>query len=105
MKTLKQLECLRKIHKLIRNENTGTPLEFAIKLHLSQRQLYNLLEKLKEMEAPIQYCRKSATYYYNDDFDLLVNISVQILINHETKTIYAGQTALSKNSFTAMLVQ
>jgi hypothetical protein len=105
MKTLKQLEYLRKTHKLIKLADTGTPLEFANKLHLSQRQLYNILEKLKEMEAPLQYCRKSTTYYYSNDFDLLVNISVQILIDEELKTIYAGHTVLAQNYLTARLVQ
>jgi len=105
MKTLKQLERLRKAHKLIRQENTGTPKEFAIKLHISERQIYNILEQLKDMDAPLLFNRKANTYYYSYDFDLLVNISVQVLIHNELKTIYAGYTFLNKNFSTARIVR
>ena len=105
MKTLKQLERLRKAHKLIQQQHTGTPAEFANKLHISERQLYNILERLKEIDAPLLYNRKTNTYYYQHDFDLLVNITVQVLVHEELKTIYAGQILLEENFFTAMIVQ
>ncbi len=97
MKTLKQLERLRKAHKLIQQQNTGTPAEFAIKLHISERELYRLLEYLKEMDATICFSRNSNTYFYKEDFDLLVHISVQVLVKEEIKTIYAGRTLLKEN--------
>lgn len=105
MKTLKQLERLRKAHKLIQQENTGTPKELSIKLHISERQVYNILDQLKEMDAPLLFSRKSNTYYYCYDFDLLVNISVQVLINNELRTIYAGYTYLKENFATERLLQ
>jgi len=58
MKTLKQLEHLQKAHKLILQENTGTPKEFANKLGICRRQLYNILEYLKEKDAPITIQQK-----------------------------------------------
>jgi len=97
MKTLKQLERLRKAHKLIQQENTGTPVEFAKRLDISRRQLYNIIEYLKEVDAPILYNRKTNTFYYNYDFDLLVNVSVQVLVKEELITIYAGNTLLKEN--------
>ncbi len=112
MKTLKQLERLQKVHKLIKQQNTGTPFELANKLHISERELYRLLEYLKEADASISFTRNSNTYYYTNDFDLLVNISVQVLVKEEIKTIYAGSTLFYKNlkkmqqlSSTAMLWQ
>lgn len=96
MKTLKQLERLRKVHKLILLENTGAPTEFAKKLHISNRELYRILEYLKELDAKVIYCRKSNTYYYKENFDLLINISVQVLAKDCVKTIYAGATLLSE---------
>ncbi len=36
MKTLKQLERLRKAHQLIQQATTGTPAEFANRLHISE---------------------------------------------------------------------
>ena len=97
MKTLKQLERLRKAHKLIKQENTGTPVEFAKKLHVSERELYRILEYLKEVDAVISFSRTSNSYYYTADFDLLVNVSVQVLVKDELVTIYAGSILLKEN--------
>ena len=105
MKTLKQLERLRKAHQLIQQECTGTPSEFANKLNISERQLYNITDYLKEIDAPIKYQRKTETYYYTTSFDLLINISVQVLISDEVRNIYAGATFLNENFLTARLLQ
>lgn len=107
MKTLKQLERLRKVNKLIKQQNTGTPAELASRLHVSERELYRLIEYLKELDARISYSRNSNTYYYNGDFDLLINISVRVLVKEEIKTIYAGSTfkKMQLISATAMLWQ
>ncbi len=59
MNNLKQLERLRKVHKLIKLENTGTPGELAQKLRISTWQTYLVLEELKEMDAPIQFNRRT----------------------------------------------
>ncbi len=104
MKTLKQLERLRKVHKLIQQENTGTPAEFANKLYISERELYRILEYLKEVDAMISFSRISNSYYYTSNFDLLVNVSVQVLINEEMITIYAGSTILKENFENSLLI-
>jgi|JI10StandDraft_1071094.scaffolds.fasta_scaffold281025_2 hypothetical protein len=90
MKTIKQIERLREVHELIKLHKTGTPEFFANKLHISERQLYNCLEHLKEMDAPIQYDRKTHTYFYSESFDLLVNVTVQVMVQNELRDIYAG---------------
>jgi len=105
MKTLKQIQRLQKAHKLIKQENTGTPKEFAQKLHISERELYNIINHLKDLEANVYFNRKTNTYYYTDNFELLVNISVQVIVNEELRTIYAGSTILQENFLTARLVQ
>ena len=97
MKTFKQLERVRKAHKLIKQGNTGSPRDFARKLHISERELYRILEYLKEMDAQITFSRNANTYYYTDDFDLIVKISVQTLVNDELVTIYAGSKAFGKH--------
>ncbi len=91
MKTLKQIQRLQKTHQFIQQENTGTPKEFAQKLHISERELYNVINHLKNLEAHVSYSRKTTTYYYTSNFDLLVNISVQVLVNEQLTTIYAGK--------------
>jgi predicted DNA-binding transcriptional regulator YafY len=66
MKTLKQLERLKKIHQLIKINNTGRPKEFANKLKISESQLYNILDDLKLKGFPIKYSRNLKSYEYND---------------------------------------
>jgi len=90
MNNLKQLERIRKLHQLIKSENTGTPAELAIKLHVSVRQLYLILEQLKELEAPIRFSRSSYTYYYTHEYDLKINVSVQVIAEEKQMNIYAG---------------
>ncbi|MEL4456803.1 DNA-binding protein [Lutimonas vermicola] len=90
MKNLKQLERLRKIHRMIKLENTGTPSELAEKLHISTRLTYLLLEQLREFDAPLYFNRRTKTYYYKNDFELTINISVQVITHEKLVNIYAG---------------
>ncbi len=90
MKNLKQIERLRQVHELVKINNTGDPGTLAARLHISERQLYNCLEHLKELDAPLYYDRKHKTYYYSEPFDLLVNVSVQVMVHDELRSIYAG---------------
>ena len=43
------------------------PVELAQKLHVSKRQLYNLVDEFRAMGASIKYSRESKTYYYTND--------------------------------------
>jgi len=63
----KQITSLALLHQLISREKTGTPTELSKKLKVSERQVYNYLDLLKEMGAPIDFCRKRQTYYYKED--------------------------------------
>ncbi|WP_282017248.1 DNA-binding protein [Salegentibacter mishustinae] len=99
MKTIKNLERLQQLHELIDAENTGTPGELASKMDISERLVFNLIDQLKDFEASICYSRKSKTYYYCDDFELKVNISVSVISNNELTEIFAGSYFLQqKNS-------
>lgn len=92
MNNLKQLEKLKKIHRLIQNECTGTPSELANKMHISNRQLYLMIERLKEMDAPIIYNRKTKNYSYSHNYELKIEISIQILVEDRLMNIYAGES-------------
>ncbi|MEO1545437.1 MAG: DNA-binding protein [Bacteroidota bacterium] len=79
MISIKNLERLQKLHRLIVNETTGTPKELATRLRVSERLIFCLLDELKDYEAKIAYDRKRKTYFYSDDFELDINISVSTL--------------------------
>ena len=75
------------MHKLIETERTGTPKELAMRMHISERLIYNLIDQLKDYDAGVCYDRSRKTYYYCDDFELQVSISVLIRSNNETTKI------------------
>lgn len=90
MKNLKTLERLQQIHNLIAIENTGSPRELSNLLQISERSVHLLLEQLKDYNANICYSRSRKTYYYCEDFDLQVSISVNVLTNNEVTQIFGG---------------
>jgi hypothetical protein len=78
------------LHALIEKEVTGTPAELALRMNISERLVYHLIEQLKDYSACIRYNRSRKTYYYDDDFELHVNISVSIISNDEVTHIFGG---------------
>ena len=79
---------------MIKLEGTGSPKEIASRMHISQRQLYNLLEQLRDMDAPIRFNRSANTYLYTSEFELLVSISIKVMKEDQLKIVYAGKKSL-----------
>lgn len=97
MKNLKTLERLQQLHNLIATENSGTPKELATLMQISERSIHLLIEQLKDYNADICYSRSRKTYYYCEDFDLQVSISVNVLTNNEVTQIFGGSYFLATN--------
>lgn len=76
MLVFEHINRLQILHSLIVHEATGTPHELAEQIHLSKRQLYNLLDEFKDMGADIRYSRNSKTFYYNNDFQIELSFKV-----------------------------
>ena len=70
MKVFEQIQQLQRIHQLIAAGQTGSPKEFAQKLGISSRRLYDILDELKNRGAPIAYSISDKSYFYNKDFQL-----------------------------------
>jgi len=64
MSGLRYISRLERIDQLIRQERTGNAPAFAGRLEISVRQLYNLIEELKDLGLPIEYCRTRQTFFY-----------------------------------------
>ncbi|MCL7752470.1 DNA-binding protein [Polaribacter sp. Z022] len=105
MKNLKTLERLQQIHNLIAIENTGSPRELSNLLQISERSVHLLLEQLKDYNANICYSRSRKTYYYCEDFDLQVSISVNVLTNNEVTQIFGGSYFLQTKLHIASYLQ
>ena len=87
---LKELELLQKVNKLISQECTGTPKEFARKLRISQRRFFVIIDEMKDMGAPIEYSRISRTYYYSKECEVELKCSFRCLSEQEKNDTFAG---------------
>jgi predicted DNA-binding transcriptional regulator YafY len=59
------LNLLLKLDLFIRQKGTGVPRDFARKLGISERSLYEYLKVLKDLGAPIKWSRHEQSYYYS----------------------------------------
>lgn len=90
MNFLEQIERLNKANKLILSEKTGTPSEFAQKIMCSRSQLYIIIDYLKSHNAPIKYCKKRGSFYYENFYRISINVQLEILEDEEYRKISAG---------------
>lgn len=64
---------LEYLDRLIRTKAGGTPTQLAAKLQISIRSLYYYINFLRNVGAPIKYCRISKRYYYEFDGKLIIS--------------------------------
>jgi len=70
MNSFERIARLVDMHRLIKQEKTGSPIKLAEKFRISRSQLYNMKEELEDYGAVIKYSRKQSTFYYDNDFEL-----------------------------------
>lgn len=63
----KYIERIRYLDYLIRNKATGTVMQLAKKLELSEPGVMKYIKEMKELGCPIKYCRKRSSYYYTEE--------------------------------------
>lgn len=85
--TIKHLDRLKKLHRLILDQKTAPPRLLAKILHINERTLRKDLELLKDWGADIHYDRKAQRYYYQNTFDLLISYDLTIITAKEQKKI------------------
>lgn len=67
MSTTDYFKVLKRMDRLIYLKATGSPEDFASRLAVSKRSLFNYLSVMKELGAPIRYSRNFESYIYNSD--------------------------------------
>ena len=77
MDTLQILERYKKMDKMIKRRNTGTPHEFATKLGISKSQLFNHLDYFRKKGAEITYNKTLETYIYIKPVELTAEFSIR----------------------------
>jgi biotin operon repressor len=83
-------ERIKIMNDLIKSSTTGTPEEFAKKLGISKSHLSHQIEVMKELGLNIAYSRTRNTYYYQDNKELQITISVKLLSDNDMAEIYGG---------------
>jgi DNA-binding transcriptional regulator GbsR (MarR family) len=76
----------------IRKEATGTSDEFAEKIGISRSTIMENLREMKELGAQLNYCHKRRSYYYENEFRLVVGDSSK-------QRIVGGQQQIASNIF------
>ena len=76
---IRAIHSLYRVHELIKKGRTGTPDEFAQIMQVSRRQLYKMIQTLKNYGASVKYDRALQTFYYTDSFT--INLGHLLWIN------------------------
>jgi predicted DNA-binding transcriptional regulator YafY len=61
------LNRLETLDYLISIKSTGSPEQLANKLRISRRSVYEYINLLKQLDAPIAFSRDRNTFYYTED--------------------------------------
>jgi hypothetical protein len=77
MSILKYIDRLKRMDDLIRRRATGTAQEFAEKLHISPSQLFQDLKEMRALGAPIDYCQKRKSYFYEKEGKLVLDFAAE----------------------------
>lgn len=61
------IQTLQRMDSMIRMRSTGSPEDFACRLSISERSLYNYLAVMRELGAPLEYSRIHESYLYREE--------------------------------------
>jgi len=83
MKVFELIDRLQLFNKLVEERKTGTPEEFAERLGIKRRTLYELVDELKSHNVPISYSRVSKTFFYTRAVDFKLDCKIKLLDEKE----------------------
>ena len=96
MKLVDHLERIKKMNRIIRSGQTGTPSEFAGILGISQSHLFRCLNSLEQYGMDIRYSRTLKTYFYANDNELTISYSLKLIADCKAKEIMGGMKLLTR---------
>lgn len=80
MNTIRQIEKIERLHKLIESNQSGDAKELSETLGLSRRTIYYYLQELREFGAIISYDEIKKTYYYENKFEIKFIFEVKVTL-------------------------
>lgn len=75
-------ERLERIDHLIRIKGTGTPADLATRIGVSERSIFEYLNLMKDLGAPIKYCQYRQSYYYDEEGSFVVSFLPKHTVKH-----------------------
>lgn len=87
---LEQFDRVRNIDRLIRLHNTGNADEFAQKLNISRRQIYNILEEFKSLGLCISYNRSQRSFVYDRPYQIDISFNIRELADEDMQLTKGG---------------
>ncbi len=91
MRFIDKIKILERVDALIKRGATGNPKELAFRLNISERAVYDLINIMKNMDAPIYYCSSKNSYLYEYEVELSMGFI------KKTKNILKVQGGANKN--------
>lgn len=85
MSLIDHLYLLQRVHDRIEHKSTGTPKEFADRLHISERTLYRIMEELKDLGADIAYSTERSSYVYNNEVKINIHLKIGQMDKNQIK--------------------
>lgn len=67
MSFIDKIKQIERVDSLIRRTATGSPKTLSIKMGISERQVYNIINEMKDMGAPITFCTMRQSYCYTEE--------------------------------------
>ncbi|MEM9836775.1 MAG: hypothetical protein AAF828_09755 [Bacteroidota bacterium] len=90
MSLLRNLARAERMHRMIKFKRSGTPEQFAAKMDMSLSSLYGAIKELKELGAPIGYCKTRQCYHYTETVEFRIGFEKQLLSTPELRSIQAA---------------
>ncbi|MDD2636837.1 MAG: hypothetical protein PHW82_15195 [Bacteroidales bacterium] len=91
---------IERLDQLIRLKATGNPANLAKKLNVTERQVYNIINKLKTTyKAPVIFDKDRNSYVYNESGRIIMGFYKDALSPDVIKQISGGKKCLLKFSF------
>lgn len=90
MKAFEIIERLQLMHKLISEQRTGTPDEFAKRLGIKRSTLYDIMGELRSRGFPISYHKNSHSFIYSRSITVEIMLKVKPLTDDELKEKNGG---------------
>ena len=84
---------MRLFNRLVEQQRTGTPDEFAERLGISRSTLYDIRDELRSRGVDMRYSRANSTFYYKNSVLLEVRLTIKCLEamdDDEAKKISGG---------------